>query len=132
MPANQLHAQAAPHSAQPQTHVIMQAQHHYQSPYPPPAVIDQIATSVPNGVDRLVCMVETLTAHEIDQAKKNQEAQISETRNGQWMGFLATISLGLMGLVSIYMGAHPTVTIAFLSAPVVSLVKSLISPRDKK
>lgn len=113
----------------PQNKIVSQ---HWNGPLPPPAALADFDRIIPNGAERIMAMVETEQAHRIEYESKRLEALTSDTIRGQYIGMGISI-LALVGAgVTAWMGAHPTVSIALVSLPVLGIIKALISSRSSE
>ena len=81
--------------------------------------------------ERILAYMEREQNFRHDLARKEQGALNWETKLGQAFGFLIMAgSLGA-GVYSVIVGAHPTVTVAFVSVPIISVVKAFIEGRAR-
>ena len=106
-----------------QTSVSMQQ---WQGPLPPPAALAQFNQIIPNGAERIITMVEQEQAHRIAHEQTKLTASVGDFRRGHWLG-------AALGLVSVagavftaYIGAHPTVSIALVSLPIMAAVRGFL------
>jgi hypothetical protein len=74
-------------------------------------------------------MVEREQAHRISQESTTVAAMIRDTRRGHWMGWSISIGALVGSGVTAYLGAHPSVSIAFVGLPIVALVHAFIRTR---
>ena len=120
--------QSVPQQLQQQPDGIISQQ--WSGPLPPPAALAQFNSIIPNGAERIIAMVEQEQAHRIDYEKTVLQATIYDTKRGHWMGWtISIVSLALASL-SAYLGAHPTVSIALVSIPVLGMVQSILKSKS--
>ena len=77
-----------------------------------------------------MAMVEREQQHRITQETDILNATIKDTRRGHWIG--GAISLvSLLGCVlSVYLGAHPSVSVALVSLPVVAIIQAIVRSKS--
>jgi uncharacterized membrane protein len=137
----------APAKVQPvQSQVIAQQQmqvRHHSGPIPAPQDLFQYDQLIPGAADRIIAMAEREQAHRMNIEDMATRADIRhrdevvaaqrENAKGVFRGDLAGQILGWsIGLVcvagAIYtasIGAHPTIPIALVGLPVVSIIKAI-------
>ncbi len=104
----------------------------HSGPLPPAEEIAIYEQTLPGAAERVFGYMEREQAFRHELARKEQGALNWETLRGQAFGFLIMAgSLGA-GVYSFIVGAHPSVTIAFVSVPVISAVKAFIEGRTKQ
>lgn len=98
----------------------------WQGALPPPGALEHFNRIIPNGAERIMAMVEQEQAHRIKHEERRLEAAIAEGRVRGWQGFALSIAcvLGAVGTAAI--GAHPSVSIALVSLPMVAAIKALL------
>lgn len=102
----------------------------WAGPLPPPGALSQFDSIIPNGAERIMAMVEREQQHRIDQESAILEATIRDTRRGHWIGGAVSI-LALAGCVlSVYLGAHPAVSVALVSLPVVAIIQAIVRSKS--
>lgn len=102
----------------------------WAGPLPPPGALAQFDTIIPNGAERIMAMVEREQQHRIDQEAAILEATIRDTRRGHWLGGAVSV-LALVGCVfSVYLGAHPAVSVALVSLPVVAIIQAIVRSKS--
>ena len=74
-------------------------------------------------------MVEQEQAHRIEHERKRLAAAIFDGRMGHVFGFLLSVACVAGAIYSVYLRAHPTVSIALVSLPMVAAIKALIRRR---
>ena len=67
----------------------------FRGPLPPPALFSHYDKTLPGSADRILKMAETEQSHRHGWEVSLLDAQRSDVRRGQWMGF----GLGIAGLV---------------------------------
>lgn len=102
----------------------------WAGPLPPPGALAQFDSIIPNGAERIMAMVEREQQHRIDQESAILNATIRDTRRGHWIGGAVSI-LALAGCVlSVYLGAHPAVSVALVSLPVVAIIQAIVRSKS--
>ena len=98
----------------------------WQGPLPPPAALGQFNQIIPNGADRILRMVEEEQAFRIRYEKDKLSGAVWDSRVGKILGFL--VSAGCIGgsVYTAMIGAHPTVSIALVSLPVMVAIRAFI------
>lgn len=102
----------------------------WQGPLPPPAVLEKFNQIVPGSADRILKMAENEQRARINYDRDGLSATTAEARRGQYLG--ATISgVAIVGaVITGVMGAPAAIPVAFLSVPVLGIVRALIKPRN--
>lgn len=103
----------------------------HSGPLPPAEEISLYEQTLPGAAERIFAYMEREQAFRHEQQSREQGSLTRETSRGQLYAFL--IMAGCVGAAasSFIVGAHPTVTIAFLSVPVISVVKAFVEGRSK-
>ena len=102
----------------------------WSGPLPPPRALEQFDSIIPNGAERIMAMVEREQQHRINQESAILEATIRDTRRGHWIGGTVSV-LALVGCVfSVYLGAHPAVSVALVSLPVVAIIQAIVRSKS--
>jgi uncharacterized membrane protein len=104
----------------------------WSGPLPPPGALQQFNEIIPDGAERIMRMVETEQAHRIAHETKLLDAMTRDTKRGHWLG--GTISILAVGgaVVSVALHAHPTVSIALVSVPVLGMVRAMLENKTSK
>lgn len=118
------------------TQVVAQ---NWTGPLPPPGALAQFGEIIPDGAERILRMAELEQAHRLETERAVTEANIQsanealrQSRIGLNSG-AAVSALSIVGtVVSIWLNAHPTVSIALVSVPVLGMVKALIDGKTDK
>jgi uncharacterized membrane protein len=118
-----------PQLQQRQNEIISQQ---WSGPLPPPAALDQFNQIIPGGAERILAMVEQEQTHRITHNTQALLAQINDTKRGQILGSLISLLAVGGSIFSVYIGAHPTVSIALVSIPVVAMVEAVVRGRNSK
>lgn len=105
----------------------------FSGPLPPPALLEEYEKIVPGVATKIIEMSiiqrehtmqieKALTDSEIDRVSRSLNLAEKSNKRGTWLvwGLIAA------SLISIWSNAHPTVSIAFLSLPIVMGLKSLL------
>lgn len=78
-------------------------------------------------------MAEAEQAHRIESERlvletnvRATQAEIEAARRGSWMGFVVSIIAILGALTAVQLGAHWSVPVAFVSVPVMTVVRALV------
>lgn len=98
----------------------------WQGPLPPPAALAQFDQIVPGGAERIFKMVEQEQAHRIDHEKTELVASIRDFRAGQIMGFVLGMACLAGAVYTAVIGAHPTVSVALVSLPIMAAIKTFL------
>ena len=115
----------------------------WAGPLPSPEALKKFKSIVPNGAERIVRMVEAEQTHrfEIERAnneadRRNLEENIASNKREQalsrlaiWLGWTVSMICILAALVSVYIGAHWSVPIAFVGLPTMSVVRAFLIRR---
>lgn len=124
-----------PQPVKKQTQVVSQ---NWSGPLPPPNALAQFDQIIPNGAERILRMTEEEQAHRLASEKAALEANIlnaskslTQGKIGLYAGAAVSLSSIVGAVVSVVYGAHPTVSIALVSVPVLGMVKALIGNKQK-
>lgn len=111
--------------------VVTHAQQ-WSGPIPPPAMLAEFDRVVPGAAERILRLTEQETGHRIEWEKKALDANISESRRGQWLG--AGISaLAVTGAVwAALAGVHYVVPIALVGVPVMAIARAIVDSRSQR
>lgn len=109
--------------------IVSQSQQ-WSGPLPPPAALAHFNEIIPNGADRIMKMVEEEQAHRISYESAMLSATIQDTKRGHWMGWSISLLAVAGALASIYMNAHPSVTIALVGVPLISIVHAILKSKS--
>lgn len=82
---------------------------------------------LPGAPERFMQLVE----REAAQRHQLEKLNVQEIRRGQWLGFLTIILVLGVAVISMFMGAHPAVTIALVGLPVAGMIRSLLATHKK-
>ena len=111
----------------------------WSGPLPPPEALARFDQIIPNGAERILRMTEQEQAHRIatESAALNANIQASreaqaQAKTGQFAGAIVSVLAILSAIASAWLGAHPTVSIALVSVPILGMVKALIGTRLEK
>lgn len=77
-------------------------------------------------------MVELEQRHRIEHDNTILQAAISDTRRGHYIGGAISIAAIAGSVVSVYLGAHPSVSIALVSLPIVTIIQAIVSSKSNK
>lgn len=98
----------------------------WQGPLPPPGALAQFEQIVPGSAERIIAMVEREQAHRQQHERQEQHALIGDFRRGQRLAFVLGIASIAGSIYTAYIGAHPTVSIALVSLPIMAAIRSFI------
>lgn len=73
-----------------------------------------------------MAMVEQEQAHRMRHEERRLEATIKESKVRGWQGFALSIACVAGAVGSAALGAHPAVSIALVSLPMVAAIKALL------
>lgn len=113
-----------------QNHTLAVSQE-WIGPLPPPDVIERFNAIVPNGAERIFAMAEKEQSHRIAIEDRGLSASIAEAKHGQILGAIISIFSLLSAVGSVYMVAHPAVSVALVGVPIAGLVKAIVDSRSK-
>lgn len=102
----------------------------WSGPLPPPAALEHFNQIIPNGAERIMAMVEREQAHRISEESSILKATIKDTARGHWIGLSISIASIVGCIVTAYMGAHPTVSIALVGLPLVAIIQSIMKNKS--
>lgn len=101
----------------------------WSGPLPPPGALAQFNQIIPDGANRIMLMIEQEQAHRVAHEFKVLDATVKDFRRGHWLGAgLGVLSVLAAGFTA-YIGAHPTVSIALVSLPLVAVIRSIVTRR---
>lgn len=110
--------------------------HNWSGPLPPPEALARFDQIIPNGAERILHMSEQEQAHRLENEKAALEANIQSSReaqaqakSGQLAGALVSVLAIVSAVASAWFGAHPSVSIALVSVPILGMVKALIGSK---
>jgi uncharacterized membrane protein len=63
----------------------------YSGALPPPEMLKQFEEILPGLAERIVCRMEKQSEHRMSLESKVVSAQLSESKRGQWLGFIIAI-----------------------------------------
>ena len=76
-------------------------------------------------------MVELEQTHRIEYNNTGLDAKVKDTKRGQLIGgFIGTLSVSGC-IVTAYMGAHPAVSIALVSVPILGIIRAFLNSRTQ-
>lgn len=104
----------------------------WSGPLPPPAAMEHFNRIIPNGAERIMRMVELEQEHRINYDKQIVAAMIRDTKRTHRIGGSISVVCVVGCLASIYLGAHPGVSIALVSVPIMSVVTAIIRSKSNK
>jgi uncharacterized membrane protein len=111
----------------------------WSGPLPPPDALARFDEIIPHGAERILRMTEQEQAHRMSNESAALQANILNgkeslaiAKRGQLAGALVSV-LSIVGAVfSVWIGAHPMVSIALVSVPILGMVKALIGNKIDK
>ena len=95
-------------------------------PLPPPSVLSGFNEVIENGAERIFQMAEKEQIHRISYENAELEARRKDFRLGQYIGASLAITCVLASLASVVLNAHPSVSIALVSLPIMALIGKII------
>lgn len=98
----------------------------WQGPLPPPGALAQFNQIIPNGAERIFAMVEHEQTARIAHEAKSLDAAVIDGRVRRWQGFGLSVLCVVASVYSVYLGAHPTVSVALVGLPIAAAVKAII------
>lgn len=75
-------------------------------------------------------MVEREQDHRQHQDKAVLDATIKDTRRGHWMGWTISMAALAGAGITAHLGAHPAVSIALVSLPIVAIVQAFLRTKS--
>lgn len=122
---------AKPPEQQPAQKSVV-SQQTWTGPLPPPAALSQFDAIIPNGADRIMALVESEHRHRVEHESAIVKATIQDTRRGHYIGGAISLAAIVAAVVSVGMGAHPSVSIACVSLPVAIIIQAIVSSKSNK
>lgn len=104
----------------------------WTGPLPPPAALEHFDRIIPGGASRILEMAEREQSHRIKLENSMLASETSDTRRGQWFGAGVAFAALIGAVLTVLYGAHPSVSIALVSVPVLGIVKALVDGRSSK
>lgn len=104
----------------------------WSGPLPPPDALARFNEIVPNGAERIFKMTEAEQAHRITFENTGLVAAIAEAKRGQLLGASISIVSLVSAIISVYLGAHWTVTALLVGVPIMGLAKAIVDSRSQK
>ena len=98
----------------------------WAGPLPPPNVLASFNDVIENGAERIVAMAEREQAHRISYENAEQSAIKDDFKRGQYIGGALALVCVAASVFSVYLGAHPTVSIALVSLPITALIGKML------
>lgn len=93
---------------------------------PRPEDLEKFSEIIPNGAERIMRLTENEQEHRITMEKAALPENFRAQRRGQYLGWTLSLSSIAAAGVSSFLGAHPSVSIAMLSVPVLAVAKALV------
>jgi uncharacterized membrane protein len=103
----------------------------WSGPLPHPAALEQFNQIIPNGAERIIRLVEQEQAHRLQYEQDSLKASVRDTKRGQWMGWSISIAAVAGCIATVYIGAHPTVSVALVSVPIATIVIAIINSKSR-
>lgn len=103
----------------------------FSGPLPPPSILGDYNSIIPNGAERIMKMAENQSSHRIDLEKHAIKEELRQSKNGQIFGFILAI-LGMLiafGLASL---GHDTVAGIFGTTTIIGLVTIFVIGKRKQ
>lgn len=106
----------------------------WEGPLPPPESLARFNEVVLNGAERVFRMAELEQQHRIESERSiiQQNAKVSQTevlttQIGVTLGALTSMLALIACLISVWMGAHWSVSIALVGLPIMGAIRSMIT-----
>lgn len=106
----------------------------WQGPLPPPESLERFNTIVDNGAERIFRMAEIEQQHRIESERsviqhnaKISQTEATTTQIGVTFGAITSVLAIIACLISIWQGAHWSVSIALVGLPLMGAIRSLIT-----
>jgi len=103
----------------------------WSGPLPPPAALEHFNDIIPNGADRIMTLVEKEQEHRIQHENTALRAEITDFRIGMFIGAFLTVLCVVGAVLAAYLGAHPMVSIAMVSLPIMILIGKFLARKAK-
>lgn len=103
----------------------------FSGPIAHPKHLREYEEIVPGSADRIVAMAEGNLAHAQTMQAKALDADITDMREGRWLGFAALIIL-IIGAIVCGVLQHTAIALALLGASVIGGVSAIIKGRGAK
>lgn len=78
--------------------VVQQIKNVHSGPLPDPDTLRAYAKLIPNGAERLMCLVESESRHRHEQQARLVACETRRIARGQWMAFVLTLLLTTAGI----------------------------------
>lgn len=75
-------------------------------------------------------MVEQEQAHRIEHDKQKLTASVGDFKRGHWMGYTLGVLCVAGSIYTAVIGAHPTVSIALVSLPIMAAIRGFFGKRQ--
>jgi uncharacterized membrane protein len=98
----------------------------WTGPLPPPAALEHFDRVIPNGADRIMKMIEQEQAHRIAYENETLTAVKGDNKRGHYIGAIACFGALGGAIYTASIGVHWSIPIAFLSLPVVGMIKAFM------
>lgn len=98
----------------------------WAGPLPPPSVLSLFNDVVENGAERIFQMAEKEQDHRMSYQNAELEATRKDFMRGQIIGGLLALACVLASVYSIYIGAHPAVSVALVGIPIMALLGKML------
>lgn len=103
----------------------------WSGPLPPPGALQQFDAIIPDGANRIMTMIEEEQKHRIALESTGLNAMASDTRRGHWLGGVISVVAIVGCVVSTYLHAPATVSIALVGIPVLSMIRAIIGSKTQ-
>ena len=100
-------------------------------PLPPPAALEAFEQAHPGSAERIITMAEREQSAQIAMIQTEMKDERSATARGQWLGFLLPVLFGAGSVVTVFMGAHPGVSVALATVPAIAAITAIVQGRRK-
>lgn len=111
-------------------HVVVEAT--WSGPLPDPGALAQFNNIVPDGAERIFKMAEEEQAFRIKIETAGLQGAIAEAKRGQFLGASISIIALAFATLTVYLGAHWTVSVALVGIPIMGLVKAIVDRQSRK
>lgn len=78
-----------------------------------------------------MAMIEREQAHRIAHDTSALEGEKSDTKRGHYIGAAACLAAIFGAIFTAYIGAHPTVSIALVSVPILGMIQAFVGNKKK-
>lgn len=79
-----------------------------------------------------MAMIEQEQAHRISHDGTVLATMAKDTQRGHYMGWSISVGAIVASVGTVALGAHPTVSVALVSLPILGIVRAILASKSKK